>query len=108
MPLEESTVSSVIEFTMQAKPGHYDDVLAAYGDFAAALQVAVPEDRLILLTGSPASGLIRGIGVFSTAQIAEDVNSMPFFAAFNDAVAPFLAGTPERTEMDLIHMFVAE
>ena len=99
---------SVIEFTMRAKPGHYDDVLSAYSDFADAFQVAVPEDRLILITGNAASGLIRGIGVFTSSQIAEDVNSMPFFAAFNDAVAPFIEGSPERIEMDLIHMFVAD
>ena len=99
---------AVIEFTMHVKPGHYEDVLQAYSEFAAAFQEAVPEDRIIIITGDPASGLVRGIGVFDSARIAEDVNSMPFFAAFNDAVSPYLASAPERIELQLIHLFVAE
>ena len=48
-------MESVIEFTMHAKPGRYADVLAAYSEFAQAFQEAVPADRLILITGDPAS-----------------------------------------------------
>lgn len=99
---------AVIEFTMHAKPGHYEAVLEAYSEFAAQFQTIVPEDRIIVIAGDPASGLIRGIGVFDSATIAEDVNSMPFFAAFNDAVGPFLTGSPERVELQLIHLFIAE
>lgn len=101
-------MSSIIEFTMHVKPGHYDDVLAAYSTFVESFQSMVPEDRLIIVAGDPSSGLVRGIGVFEQDQIAEDVNSMPFFAAFNDAVAPFLASAPERAQLQLIHLYVAE
>lgn len=98
-------MESVVEFTMHAKPGRYADVLAAYSEFAEALQGAVPEDRLILITGDPASGLIRGIGVFTGEKIAADVNSMPFFAQFNEAIADLITGMPERTHLDLIHLY---
>jgi len=98
---------AVIEFTMQVKPGHFDQVLEAYSAFAADFQQVVPEDRIIVIAGDRASGLIRGIGVFDSAVVAEEVNSMPFFAAFNDAVAPLLSGAPERIELELIHLFVA-
>ena len=99
---------AVIEFTMHVKPGQYDAVLAAYNDFVQAFQTIVPEDRLIILAGDPSSGVVRGIGVFDDAQLAQDVNSMPFFAAFNEAVAPHLAGAPERVELQLIHLYVAD
>jgi quinol monooxygenase YgiN len=99
---------AVIEFTMHVKPGQYEAVLEAYAEFAAAFQTVVPEDRLILIAGDPGSGLVRGIGVFDSAELAEDVNSMPFFAAFNEAVAPHLASAPERIELQLMHLFVAE
>jgi hypothetical protein len=33
------------------------------------------------------------------------VNSNPEFAAFNDAVAPLLAGPAERIELELLHLF---
>ena len=98
-------MESVVEFTMYAKPGRYADVLAAYSEFAKAFQDAVPQDRLILITGDHASGLIRGIGVLTEAQIAADVNSMPFFAQFNEAIAEFITDAPERTELDLIHLY---
>lgn len=99
---------AVIEFTMHAKPGRYADVLSAYSALAESFQAAVPEDRLILIVGNPASGLVRGIGVFTSAELAEDVNSMPFFAAFNEAMAPYIEGAPERQQLDLLHLFVAE
>ena len=98
-------MESIIEFTMHAKPGRYADVLAAYSEFAQAFQEAVPADRLILITGDPASGLIRGIGVFTEKQIAADVYSMPFFAKFNDSISDLITETPERTELDLIHLY---
>jgi len=98
-------MESVIEFTMHAKPGRYADVLAAYSEFAQAFQEAVPADRLILITGDPASGLIRGIGVFTEKQIAADVYSMPFFAEFNDSISDLITGPPERSELDLIHLY---
>jgi len=89
--VEDSCSSrAVIEFTMHAKPGRYADVLAAYSEFAQAFQEAVPADRLILITGDPASGLIRGIGVFTEKQIAADVYSMPFFAEFNDSISDLI------------------
>ena len=98
-------MESIIEFTMHAKPGKYADVLAAYSEFAQAFQEAVPADRLILITGDPASGLIRGIGVFTEKQIAADVYSMPFFAEFNDSISELITETPERSELDLIHLY---
>lgn len=93
---------------MQAKPGQYETVLETYSAFAAEFQEMVPEDRIILIAGDPASGTIRGIGVFESPQIAEDVNSMPFFAAFNEAISAHITGTPERIELDLIHLYVAD
>ena len=48
---------------------------------------------------------MRGVGVFTDRPAADSVNSDPEFAAFNDAVAPMLASTPERVELQLLHSF---
>lgn len=57
-------MSSVIEYTMHAKPGAYETVMAAYVDFADRFGERNPSEDLILVTGDPATGVIRGIGVF--------------------------------------------
>ena len=88
-------MSSLVEFTLHAKPGHYEEVAKLYGEFAKRFQEKHPSDELILLVGDPSSGLVRGIGV------------LPDFAAFNDSVADLIAGPPERVELDLLDVLKA-
>lgn len=97
---------AVVEFTLKAKPGHYDEVLAQYVAFADAFVQSIPEDELALITGDAASGTIRGIGVFDDAASAGAANSMASFAAFMDSVEGLIEGPPTRTKMDLVHVYV--
>ncbi|MEX0620561.1 MAG: hypothetical protein WD181_03185 [Solirubrobacterales bacterium] len=99
-------MSSLIEFTLHAKPGHYEEVARLYGDFAKRFQEKHPSDELILLVGDPASGLVRGIGVLPHG-LAEAVNSDDDFAAFNDSVADLIAAPPERVELELLEVLKA-
>jgi hypothetical protein len=42
----------------------------------------------VLILGDEASGVVRGIGVFTDRDAADSVNSDPECAAFNDRVGP--------------------
>jgi len=95
----------VAEFTLQAKPGHYAEVAELYSAFAAEFLSGHPALESVLILGDEASGVVRGVGVFTDRPSADSVNSDPQFAAFNDAVAPMLASPPERVELDLLHLF---
>jgi quinol monooxygenase YgiN len=48
---------------------------------------------------------VRALGVFTDRPAADQMNSDPEFAAFNDAVAPLLATPPNRVELELLHLF---
>jgi quinol monooxygenase YgiN len=95
----------VAEFTLHAKPGHYEDVAEIYSDFAAGFLSNHPALETVLILGDEAGGLVRGIGVFSDRESADAVNSDPEFAAFNDRIEGFLAGPSERVELQLLHRY---
>jgi quinol monooxygenase YgiN len=95
----------VAEFTLHAKPGHYAEVSAIYSDFAADFLSNHDALESVLILGDEGSGVVRGIGVFSDRPSADNVNSDPQFAAFNDAVAPMLAEPPARVELELLHLY---
>jgi quinol monooxygenase YgiN len=95
----------VVEFTLQAKPGHYAEVAALYSTFAADFLEEHPALQGVLVTGDEASGLVRGIGVYADREHADAVNSDPEFASFNDAVTPLLSSAPVRIELELLHSF---
>jgi quinol monooxygenase YgiN len=95
----------VAEFTLNAKPGHYAEVAAIYSDFAADFLSNHDALESVLILGDEGSGVVRGIGVFSDRPSADNVNSDPQFAAFNDAVAPMLADPPQRVELELLHLY---
>jgi len=98
-------MSTVIEFTMHANPGQYDHLLEVYSEFAEYMKDSHEGLNQVLVVGDPASGLVRGIGVFENADQAEAVNSEEVFADFNSKVAPLIAGSPERVELHLVHTF---
>jgi quinol monooxygenase YgiN len=95
----------VVEFTLQAKPGHYSEVAALYSTFAADFLSDHAALQSVLIVGDEASGLVRGIGAYTDRDHADAVNSDPEFASFNDAVAPLLSAAPERVELELLHHF---
>ncbi len=95
----------VVEFTLHAKPGHYSEVAALYSTFAADFLSEHAALQSVLIVGDEASGLVRGIGVYTDRDQADAVNSDPEFASFNDAVAPLLSAAPERIELELLHHF---
>lgn len=98
-------MSTVIEFTMHANPGQYDHLLEVYSKFAEQMKESHEGLTQVLVVGDPASGLVRGIGVFETSDQAEAVNSEEVFADFNSKVTPLISGSPERIELNLVHTF---
>jgi quinol monooxygenase YgiN len=96
----------VAEFTLHAKPGHYDQVAEIYSDFAKKFLSDQPALENVLILGDEAEGVVRGVGVFSDESAADAVNSDPEFAAFNDRIEPLLAGPSERVELQLLHRYV--
>jgi len=95
----------VAEFTLRSKPGHYSHVASLYSTFAAEFLANHEALESVTVIGDQGTGVVRGIGVFADRPAADRVNSDPEFAAFNDAVAPMLAGPPERVELELLHLF---
>jgi quinol monooxygenase YgiN len=95
----------VAEFTLHAKPGHFEQVAEIYSEFAAGFLSDHPALETVLVLGDEASGVVRGIGVFADQEQADAVNSDPEFAAFNDTVAPLLANPSERLELQLLHSY---
>lgn len=47
--------------------------------------------------------MVRGVGVYTDREAADDVNSDPEFASFNDTIGPLLANPSERVELQLRH-----
>lgn len=95
----------VVEFTLHAKPGHFEQLAEIYSDFAANFLSTHPALNNVLIVGDKANGLVRGIGVYDDRDSADAVNSEPDFAAFNDAVAPLLSQPSQRTELELLHAY---
>jgi quinol monooxygenase YgiN len=95
----------VAEFTLHAKPGHFDEVAQMYSDFAEAFLSDHPALQTVLVVGDEGSGIVRGMGVFNDRGDADEVNSDPEFASFNDRVAPLLASPSERAELRLLHHY---
>ena len=95
----------VAEFTLHAKPGHFEEVAEIYSEFAADFLSDHPALQTVLILGDEATGSVRGIGVFSDREAADSVNEDPEFAAFNDRVGPLLAGPSERVELQLLHRY---
>jgi quinol monooxygenase YgiN len=96
----------VAEFTLHAKPGHFDEVAEIYSEFAANFLSDHPALETVLILGDEAAGIVRGIGVFSDRESADNVNSDPEFASFNDRVGPLLSSPSERVELQLLHQYV--
>ncbi len=96
----------VAEFTLHAKPGHFEQVSEIYSDFATTFLSTHPALETVLILGDEASGIVRGIGVFSDRDSADAVNSDPAFASFNDRIGPLLAAPSERVELQLLHQYV--
>lgn len=95
----------VVEFTLNAKPGHYQQVADSYSAFAAAYLDSHDALVNVLVVGDGAAGVVRGIGVWKTKDDADGVNSNPEFAAFNDSIIDLLAKAPERIELSLLHTY---
>jgi quinol monooxygenase YgiN len=96
----------VAEFTLHAKPGHFEQVSEIYSDFAVSFLSNQPALESVLILGDEASGIVRGIGVFADRDSADAVNSDPEFATFNDRIGPLLASPSERVELQLLHQYV--
>jgi quinol monooxygenase YgiN len=95
----------VAEFTLHAKPGHFEQVAEIYSEFAETFLSDHPALETVLIVGDEAAGIVRGIGVFSDRDSADAVNSDPEFASFNDRIGPLLASPSERVELNLLHLY---
>ena len=96
----------VAEFTLDAKPGHFDQVAEIYSEFATTFLSDHPALESVLILGNEAAGVVRGIGIFTDRDSADAVNSDPEFAVFNDRIGPLLASPSERVELQLLHRYV--
>ena len=95
----------VTEFTLHAKPGHYEELAEIHSQFAADFLSDHPALQTVLVVGDEGSGLVRGIGVYTDREAADEVNSDPEFASYNDRIEPLLADPPERVEVKLLHLY---
>jgi hydrogenase maturation factor HypE len=98
-------MSTVVEFSMQVKPGQYKEALGKESAFVEAFMKTHPSLKSVMVIGDEARGVLRAIGVYDSAKVAAKVNSERDFADFNAEIAPLLAGSPERVELDLLHTF---
>ena len=101
-------MSTVIEYTMFVKPEAYDEVMAAYIEFADEFGVDNPTEDLILVTGDRDGGVIRGIGIFEDDMEAEVAVDESIFVRFRERVAPHLTEEPIRQALGLVHIFVKD
>lgn len=95
----------VAEFSLQARMGHYTDVSNALQKFVETFLSTHAALESVLVVGDPASGLVRAIGVWDSKADADKVTSDPAFAAFNDGIAPHLASTADRQELELLKRY---
>lgn len=96
----------VAEFTLHAKPGHFEELAELYSAFGRDFLSHQPALETVLILGDEGEGIVRGIGIFNDQDSADAVNSNPEFAAFNEAAAPLLASPSERVELKLLHSYV--
>ncbi|CAB4953496.1 MAG: hypothetical protein F2842_07780 [Actinobacteria bacterium] len=97
---------SIVEYTMIALPGKYDELIDSYIEFADRFGEVNPTEDLILITGDPEAGLIRGIGLFESGGEAHQVYGAELFVAFRDHASHLIAGEPTRSERELVHVYV--
>ena len=95
----------VAEFTLHAKPGHYDEVAEIYSEFAEKFLNGHDALESVLVIGHEGEGVVRGIGVFTDEESADAVNSDPEFASFNERIEPLLASPSQRVELQLLHHY---
>jgi len=95
----------VTEFTLHAKPGHFEQLAEIHSQFAADFLSDHPALQAVMVVADEASGMVRGIAVYTDREAAEQVNSDPEFAAYNDRIEPLLASPPERLELQLLHHY---
>ena len=98
----------VITLTLTTRPGHYDQALETYLAFVDALEEAVDDLKLALIAGEPGQDTIHAVGIYESAEVAEELASLPFFAAMVDSLEPHLAETPDRVEMELVGLFATD
>ncbi len=101
-------MSVVIELTLTTRPGHYEQALEAYLDFVNRLEDEIEDLSLAIIAGEPAQDLIHGVGIYESAEAAEDLASLPFFAEVIDALEPHLAKAPERNELELLALYAMD
>jgi len=101
-------MSTIIEYTMFVKPESYDEVLAAYVEFADEFGVENPSEDLILITGDRDGAVIRGIGVFGSERDAQEAVDESVFVRFRERVADHLTDEPIREALDLVHVFLKD
>ena len=101
-------MSTVIEYTMFVRPESYEEVLAAYIEFADAFGQDNPREDLILVTGDRDGSVIRGIGIFESDLEAEEAVDESVFVRFRELAEPHLTEEPMREAMDLIHVYAKD
>jgi quinol monooxygenase YgiN len=102
---KEVSIMHAAELTLHAKPDNFEQVAEIYSEFATSFLSDHPALQTVLVLGDEASGVVRGVGVYTDREAADEVNSDPEFASFNERVGPLLASPPERLELKLLHHY---
>jgi quinol monooxygenase YgiN len=95
----------VAEFTLHPKPGHFEELAEIHSKFAADFLSDHPALQTVMVLGDEARGVVRGIAVYTDREAADEVNSDPEFASYNDRIRPLLASPSERVELKLLHHY---
>ena len=93
------------ELTLHAMPGHYQEVADRFSEFADRYLNEHEALHHVMVLGDPASGIVRGIGLYVDRASADRVNSDPEFAEFTDGIDHLLVTPPERIELSLLHLY---
>ena len=95
----------VAQFTLHAKPGHYEQVAEIYSEFAAGFLSDHPALQTVLILGDEASGVVRGVGGVHGSGGRRRRRRRPSFASFNDRIGLLLSSPSERVELQLLHHY---
>jgi len=101
-------VSTVMELTMHAKPGHFERLQDVYANVVNTIENNIDDTRMIMIVADPATEMLRGIGLYEHADVVESFPDVPFFVEFAEAAAPHLSGPSERVELQVEHIFVGD
>jgi hypothetical protein len=91
----------VAEFTLHAKPGHFDELAELYSAFARDFLSTQPELETVLVLGDEGQGIVRGIGIFDEEAAGGPAPRKPVGAGRAEASPQLRKGLSHRPRAEL-------